>query len=56
MTGSELINTFVKGKEADSDTIEAALRRFRQLDATTQSGNPRVRWRHFIESDFAVIA
>ena len=55
LTGSEVISNFVQGKEADSDIIDVALHRFRQLDATTQIGNVRSRWRHFLESDFTVI-
>ena len=55
LTGSELINTFVQGKDADSDIIDAAFRRFYQLDADVNCPGPPVRWRHFIESDFAVL-
>jgi len=55
LTGSELINTFVQGKDADSDIIDAAFRRFCQLDADVNCPGPPVRWRHFIESDFAVL-
>ena len=56
LTGAELINSFVQGKGFDSDSIDVAFRRFRQLDSTIQTDGLRVRWRHFIESDFAVLS
>ena len=55
LTGSEILNTFVDGKAVDSDIVDAAIRRFSQLDVTAESGGYPVRWRHFLESDFAVI-
>ena len=54
LTGSEIINSFVQAKEADSDIIDAVIRCLCQLDANVQSGGVPVRWRHFIETDFAV--
>ena len=55
LTGSEILNTFVDGKAADSDIVDAAIRRFSQLYGTAESCGYPVRWRHFLESDFAVI-
>ena len=55
LTGSEILNTFVDGKAADLDIVDAAIRRFSQLDVTAESGGYPVRWRHFLESDFAVL-
>lgn len=55
LSGSELINTFVQSKDADSDIIDAAFRHFCQLDASVKCPGPPGRWRHFIESDFAII-
>lgn len=54
LSGSELINTFVQSKDADSDIIDAAFRHFCQLDASVKCPGPPGRWRHFIESDFAM--
>ena len=55
LTGSEILNTFVDGKAVDSDIVDAAIHRFSQLDVTAESGGYPVRWRHFLESDFAVL-
>ena len=54
LTGSEIINSFLQAKEADSDIIDAVIRCLCHLDANVESGGVPVRWRHFIETDFAV--
>jgi len=54
LTGAELIGSFVERKDVDSDIIDAAFRRFRQIDGTVLCSRVPVRWRHFMETDFAV--
>jgi len=54
LTGTELISSFIEGKDADSDIVDAAFWRFRQIDATTLSSDIPVRWRNFMESDFGM--
>lgn len=54
LTGAELIGSFVERKDVDSDIIDAAFRRFRQIDGTVLCSGVPVRWRHFMETDFAV--
>ena len=54
LTGSEIISSFVEGKDVDSDIIDTIFRRFRQIDVTHLCSGLPVRWRHFMETDFAV--
>ena len=54
LNGAELIGSFVERKDVDSDIIDTAFRRFRQIDGTVLCSGVPVRWRHFMETDFAV--
>jgi len=44
----------IGGERMDPDVFALLVRRFGQLDAAMGSGNAAVRWRHFLEPDFAV--
>ena len=44
----------IGGERMDPDVFALLVRRFGQLDAAMASGNAAVRWRHFLEPDFAV--
>ena len=54
LSGSEIIQALAHGEAADSDVVDVLVRRLYQLDTSTQSDNVLARWRHFLESDFAV--
>lgn len=49
------IKRFYNNIEAfDAEFVDAIIRRFNQLDITIADGNSGTRWRHFLETDFAV--
>jgi len=56
LTGRDIKDQVIGGERMDPDVFALLVRRFGQLDAAMASGNAAVRWRHFLEPDFAVRA
>ncbi|KAF0889436.1 hypothetical protein E2562_024501, partial [Oryza meyeriana var. granulata] len=54
LTGHILKQMFIDGTQLSYDAIDLGIRRIRQLDDEMYKCHNGVRWRHFIESDFAV--
>lgn len=50
--GRELKESLLDGKFMEPDVVDIAIRLFKQLDMTVDGR----RWRHFLETDFAVLS
>ncbi|KAG2580083.1 hypothetical protein PVAP13_6NG254848 [Panicum virgatum] len=56
VTGFEIKRQFSGAEKMDTDMFALIVRRFAQLDGSMSTGNPELRWRHFLEPDFAAFA
>lgn len=50
----QLKDVFMNRQGLDGDLVDVVIRRLNQLDLNFRTGNASYRWRHFLESDFAV--
>ena len=54
VTGFEIKRQFSRAEKMDTYMFALIVRRFAQLDGSMSTENPELRWRHFLEPDFAV--
>ena len=54
LTGRDIKDQLLGMERMDPDVLALLVRRFGQLDGCMVTGNADLRWRHFLEPDFAV--